>query len=607
MDYGELLYKAQEITKSSSKKEVRCYKTEFAPPKKLERSKVSSENIKKFLARKEAEEKKKREDALKKKEELLALRSQDKKAQRRVQVMLKSTKSANKSVMEDAIDNVNTAVTLGGFKQCDEDDYGYVSQEASAFYNKLLNKYEKMPNEPSIFSKPKKEVKDLNAAKDRVKAALQKEAEEEMMPHKRKKRKLDSNGVESEEPEVINEPEKEVKPDKAETKPKRKIVAPPPLKFDQLLQIAEKKQFEPIIIDESKLKKEPERLMTKKEKMEYERDEVRKHIKKKNPNGVSNGIKDSDAKHKDGKEKDSRDKESKDKDSKDKDSKDKDKKETHLKKGIKSSSEQSDKNLNNHDRTVKNDLDSKKDIRPKLDSQKNAQNVKDKLTSDQLMERLKKNPSVWAKNLSSQNIKLQEKKKISDSNKPKILHNGVHVKNGLKPILKNNLDSTKNSKVKEVAFKEKELSDIDKQLELLKLKKEMLAEKTRLKKMELLKMKYASSKGKKISQERKPVQSKRRIGSDSEEEDSELEDFIDDDTVEDGSDYSKYISEIFGYDKSKYLNYEEDDDDECMESNFAQQMREEYVSTKIGIMEDLEDIRKEQEEKARKKQKLKKK
>ena len=47
-------------------------------------------------------------------QELLALRSQDKKAQRRVQVMLKSTKSANKSVMEDAIDNVNTAVTLGG-------------------------------------------------------------------------------------------------------------------------------------------------------------------------------------------------------------------------------------------------------------------------------------------------------------------------------------------------------------------------------------------------------------------------------------------------------------------------------------------------------------
>nr|XP_024219820.1 protein SPT2 homolog isoform X2 [Halyomorpha halys] len=518
--------------------------------------------------------------------------------------MLKSTKSANKSVMEDAIDNVNTAVTLGGFKQCDEDDYGYVSQEASAFYNKLLNKYEKMPNEPSIFSKPKKEVKDLNAAKDRVKAALQKEAEEEMMPHKRKKRKLDSNGTEGEEAEVVNEPEKEVKPEKSETKPKRKIIAPPPLKFDQLLQIAEKKQFEPIIIDENKLKKEPERLMTKKEKMEFERDEVRKLIKKKNPSGVTNGVKDNDVKHKDNKDKDIKEKDNKDKDNKEKDNKDKDNKETHVKKGVKRSSEHLDKNLTNHERPVKNGLDIKKDIRPKSDSQKNSQNIKEKLSGDQLMERLKKNPTVWAKNLPGQNNKSQEKKKTNDSNKLKIASTTSNVKNGLKPILKNNLDSSKNGKVKEVAFKEKELSDIDKQLELLKLKKEMLAEKTRLKKMELLKMKYAS-KGKKLSQERKPVQSRRRIGSDSEEEDSELEDFIDDDTVEDGSDYSKYISEIFGYDKSKYLN--DDDEDECMESNFAQQMREEYVSTKIGIMEDLEDIRKEQEEKARKKQKMKKK
>lgn len=338
-----------------------------------------------------------------------------------------------------------------------------------------------------------------------------------MMPHKRKKRKLDSNGTECDDPEgASNESEKEVKPEKVETKPKRKIVAPPPLKFDQLLQIAEKKQFEPIMIDESKLKKEPERLMTKKEKMEYERDEVRKLIKKKNPNGVSNGVKDNDIKHKDSKEKDSKDKDSKDKDGKDKDGKDKDSKdnrdkgnkEIHVKKGVKSSSEQSNKNSNNHDRPIKNDLDSKKDVKLKSDSQKISQNIKDKLSSDQLMERLKKNPSVWAKNLPSQNVKVQEKKKINDSNKPKIVHNVTgNVKNGLKPILKNNIDSTKSSKVKEVAFKEKEISDIDKQLELLKLKKEMLAEKTRLKKMELLKMKYAS-KGKKNSQERKPVQSK---------------------------------------------------------------------------------------------------
>lgn len=48
----------------------------------------------------------------------------------------------------------------------------------------------------------------------------------------------------------------------------------------------------------------------------------------------------------------------------------------------------------------------------------------------------------------------------------------------------------------------------------------------------------------------------------------------------------------------------DDEDDAAMESNFAQQLKEEYVSTKIGYMEDLEDIRKENEEKARKKKAL---
>lgn len=54
---------------------------------------------------------------------------------------------------------------VAGPMQCDEDDYGYVSQEASAFYAKLINKYNNMPPEPSPFSEAKKEVKDLSAAK----------------------------------------------------------------------------------------------------------------------------------------------------------------------------------------------------------------------------------------------------------------------------------------------------------------------------------------------------------------------------------------------------------------------------------------------------------
>lgn len=61
-----------------------------------------------------------------------------------------------------------------------------------------------------------------------------------------------------------------------------------------------------------------------------------------------------------------------------------------------------------------------------------------------------------------------------------------------------------------------------------------------------------------------------------------MNDFIDDGPEENEEDYSKHISEIFGYDRSKY-NYIDDEDDTAMESNFAQQLKEEHRSTKIGI------------------------
>lgn len=69
---------------------------------------------------------------------------------------------------------------------------------------------------------------------------------------------------------------------------------------------------------------------------------------------------------------------------------------------------------------------------------------------------------------------------------------------------------------------------------------------------------------------------------DDEEYDSEMDDFIDDGPEDCSNDYSKYISEIFGYDKSRYKHIDEDDDN--MESTFAQQMREEVISTKIGML-----------------------
>lgn len=55
---------------------------------------------------------------------------------------------------------------VAGPSQPDEDDYGYVSQEASAFYNKLMSKYNSLPPEKSIFAAAsKKTVKDIASTK----------------------------------------------------------------------------------------------------------------------------------------------------------------------------------------------------------------------------------------------------------------------------------------------------------------------------------------------------------------------------------------------------------------------------------------------------------
>lgn len=125
------------------------YKARFDPPKKeqKQRDKLSA-NIQKFLAKKEEEERQKKIDAQRKRDELSAMR--DPKALRKIQKTLKVIKSANKSVIEDAVDRDNTAVTLEGPDQPDQDDYGYESQEAAALYQKMMQKYSKIPDEPKF-------------------------------------------------------------------------------------------------------------------------------------------------------------------------------------------------------------------------------------------------------------------------------------------------------------------------------------------------------------------------------------------------------------------------------------------------------------------------
>ena len=72
-----------------------------------------------------------------------------------------------------------------------------------------------------------------------------------------------------------------------------------------------------------------------------------------------------------------------------------------------------------------------------------------------------------------------------------------------------------------------------------------------------------------------------------------MDDFIDDSDAK--IDVSAEIQKMFGYNRHKYRD--EDFDDRSMENNsFASQMKEEARSAKLGRMEDLEDMRREEEE-----------
>ncbi|MFT7814341.1 protein SPT2 homolog isoform X2 [Arapaima gigas] len=95
-----------------------------------------------------------------------------------------------------------------------------------------------------------------------------------------------------------------------------------------------------------------------------------------------------------------------------------------------------------------------------------------------------------------------------------------------------------------------------------------------------------------------PITSSYKTKYEDEEYDSEMEDFIDD-GGEDQDEISKHIREIFGYDRTKYKE-ESDYALKFMESSWRDQQKEEARSLRLGIKEDMEDMRIEEEEKKRK-------
>lgn len=96
---------------------VTYFKASLDPPKKETKETyeaLSAESVKKFVAKREEIEERKQLEEKKKKDKLISLRSQNKTSFKRVQLMLKRTKSAIKSVIEDAKVDDNTSLTTAG-------------------------------------------------------------------------------------------------------------------------------------------------------------------------------------------------------------------------------------------------------------------------------------------------------------------------------------------------------------------------------------------------------------------------------------------------------------------------------------------------------------
>ncbi|XP_055523975.1 protein SPT2 homolog [Wyeomyia smithii] len=611
MDFGKLLSVAQRNAATTEQKsESRYYSTKFAPPKKECKEKKLSANIKKFLAKKEQEERERALEEKRKREELLAQR--DPKAKRKIEKMLKVIKSANKSVLEDAVDNQDTALTLQGPDQPDEDDYGYTSNVASHFYQQLMEKYKNTPEEKKFKDGEKRTMskEDIDRAKTRVKDALNKAHEEEMTPKSRKRKETAAEEESPEkasgsggsgkhsrhnryDPEEERRKEAEAKAKEEEERRKKKAkrpAGPAPPDFATLLKLAEQKQFEPVKVEVPVEKKEPERLMTKKEKREYE-ERIAYLEQKKMRDRIRNDPKLSE-------------------------------KEKQIRlarlnggrgpmEGKNVTSGNSSSNTSSPSakpEPIKNVMAPNGRI-PKLNSSstktppppsrpddrqtQSQQAASDSASKSKLEAALtaKKAPAV------SQPIK-DQRKPVSTSQTNGASHKPSSSSQS-KPAMAKPSSSVKatapTNGQKTRPFPPQSSAEPSQKA------RPMPPQQSRpFPPADVQRKRPAGGGGPPPPKKRRPV-----IDSDS-EYDSEMDDFIDDGDEEE--DYSSHIKAIFGYDRSRYRD--EDYDDRQMESSFAQQMREEMISKKIGIMEDLEDMRAEEEEKRqkalmKKKQKIK--
>ncbi|XP_059083655.1 protein SPT2 homolog [Tigriopus californicus] len=293
MDFSQLLGLAKE-KQGTKKAAITNFSTKVSVNKKSPKEKKLSENVRRFLEQKDQEDRSQKAKDRQKQSKLMELRRGNKKSVRAMNSMLQRTKSANKAVIAEARNSRDTADTLAGREQCDEDDYGYESSIAQKFYEKLVTKYEANPVDPmDKFTKTgnlKKSNKELGQTVERVKASLThgEESRPARSSSARGPRATTSHGHSSSSsssscgtaaliPKPNEDTSKKKRSSEAEASRKRRALAakvPPPPSFEDLMKLAKQKSKEPVKVDKSKAVKESEfgRPMTKKEKDDYLRE-----------------------------------------------------------------------------------------------------------------------------------------------------------------------------------------------------------------------------------------------------------------------------------------------------------------------------------------------
>ncbi|CAO1396213.1 unnamed protein product [Diamesa tonsa] len=548
MDFRSVLNLAAENS-GSSVKNGKYYSTKFEAPKRETKEKKLSANIQKFLAQKAKEDEDK--ERLRNKEARDRLSKRDNKEKNKINKMLKTTKSAMKFQTGEGESGNNP-------EQPDEDDYGFVSHESENLYKKLMDKYQKIPEEKKFVSGgcSKHRVvskEEMQSTKDRVKQALTRDKEDEANPQRQRQSRVksDNNDVRERIKDLAHVGIERKERDKP--RPKVIVKQAPIVDFQALLKLAEQKQHEPIKMEIQSKKKDPERLMTSKEKREQEELDAFMKAKEARAKGRIPKLNSAIPRLNDSKQ--------------DRNNNDGSSKQVPRANGA----DKFRKPLNSSDKLVKPSTS----------------------TSSKLQSALQKPQSSVRPSQSAQKAILGHNNKSQPTSSKTVANNSkskdVPSRN---TIAQRPGAGTSAKDMKNIRAREFPPRDVQKTREFPPRD----VQRTR----EFPPRDVQRTREFPPRDHRRPQQMQGRkrnvIEDEDSDEDSEMDDFIDD--GEEATDYSSAIKEIFGYDKSRYRD--EDFDDRQMESNYSSIMREEFISKKIGIMEDLEDMRREEEEEKRK-------